>query len=52
MARIVLELEENIKEDFAAATKQNDTDISKELRSYIKKYIAKNKKEEEEKDGK
>ncbi|MEA1891319.1 MAG: hypothetical protein U9N33_01245 [Campylobacterota bacterium] len=41
--RLVVDIEEKLKSDFAKYTKNNDMDMSKELTKFIKNYVKKEK---------
>ena len=42
ISNLTIRIETDLKKRFGVATKANDSDISKELRKYIKKYLSEN----------
>ncbi len=45
ISNLTIRIETDLKKKFGVATKANDSDISKELRKFIKDYLRKNKRE-------
>lgn len=42
MSNLTIRIDENLKNDFIAAAKENDIDASKLVRQFIKKYVRTN----------